>query len=99
MPPRSLFKSSIYRALLQLLLLLCLSLLFTSGFPHTTIAQFDDDVVIPESVVTFQVRLEPEKPRPGEHARIIVDLQIHPESGWHVFSVIPGEDDFAPIPT
>jgi len=99
MSPRSLFESSIFRALRQLLLLMYLSLLFTSGFPHTTIAQFDDDVVIPESVVTFQVRLEPEKPRPGEHARIIVDLQIHPESGWHVFSVIPGEGDFAPIPT
>jgi hypothetical protein len=64
MPPRSLFKSSILRALRQLLLLLCLSLLFTSWFPYTTIAQFDDDVVVPESVVTFKVRLEPEKPRP-----------------------------------
>ncbi len=99
MPPRSLFKSSIYRAFLQSVLALCLAILFTSWLPYTTIAQFDDDVVIPESVVTFQVRLEPEKPRPGEHARIIVDLQIHPESGWHVFSVIPGEGDFAPIPT
>ncbi len=78
MPPLSLFKSSILRALRQLLLLLCLSLLFISWFPYTTIAQIDDDVVIPESVVTFKVRLEPEKPRPGEHARIIVDVQMHP---------------------
>ena len=72
MPPSSLFKSSIFSALRQPLLLVCLSLLFTYGFPHTTIAQFDVEVVIPESVVTFQVRLEPEKPRPGEHARITV---------------------------
>ena len=64
MPTLSLFKSSILRALRKLLLLLCLSLLFTSWFPYNTIAQFDDDDVIPESVVTFKVRLEPEKPRP-----------------------------------
>ena len=78
---------------------LCLVLLFPFWLPSSTIAQFDDEVVIPETVVTYQVRLEPSNPRPGEHARIIADLQIHPDSGWHVFSVIPSEDDFAPIPT
>ena len=78
---------------------LCLVLLFPFWLPSSTIAQFDDEVVIPETVVTYQVRLEPSIPRPGEHARIIADLQIHPDSGWHVFSVIPSEDDFAPIPT
>ncbi|MBC8259174.1 MAG: thioredoxin family protein [SAR324 cluster bacterium] len=74
-------------------------LLLLTCFPYQTSAQFEDDVVIPEKVVSYQVRVEPLNPRPGEHARIIVDLEIHPESGWHVFSVIPGEDDFAPIPT
>ena len=59
--------------------------------------QVDDDVEIPENVVTFNARLEPENPRPGEHARIILDLKIH--HGWHVFSVIPSEGDFSPIPT
>jgi len=96
MPP-CLKKSSIYQTLLQFFLLL--SLLFISVLTDTARAQLDDDVVIPEKIVTFQVRIEPEKPRPGEHARIIVDLQINPESEWHVFSVIPGEGDFAPIPT
>ena len=77
---------------LMLLVLLLISLL-----PNSVFAQFEDEVEIPENVVTFQTRLEPEKPRPGEHARIILDLKIH--QGWHVFSVIPGEGDFAPIPT
>jgi thiol:disulfide interchange protein DsbD len=74
-----------------------LILLITSWLPTAASAQFEDDFEIPENVVSFQVRLEPEKPRPGEHARVIMDLQIH--QGWHVFSVIPGEGDFAPIPT
>ena len=77
--------------------LLFLILLFISWLPNSVFAQFEDEVEIPENVVTFQARLEPEKPRPGEHARIILDLKIH--QGWHVFSVIPGEGDFAPIPT
>ena len=77
--------------------LLLLVLLFISWLPNSVFAQFEDEVEIPENVVTFHARLESEKPRPGEHARIILDLKIH--QGWHVFSVIPGEGDFAPIPT
>ena len=77
--------------------LLFLILLFISWLPNSVFAQFEDEVEIPENVVTFQARLEPEKPRPGEHARIILDLKIH--QGWHVYSVIPDEGDFAPIPT
>ena len=77
--------------------IIILFLLLNLYFFSTTYAQFDDETVVPENVVSYEVRLEPEKPRPGEHARVVVDLQIH--KGWHVFSVIPGEDDFAPIPT
>ena len=77
--------------------LLFLILLLISWLPNSVFAQFEDEVEIPENVVSFQARLEPEKPRPGEHARIILDLKIH--QGWHVYSVIPDEGDFAPIPT
>ena len=77
--------------------LLLLVFLFISWLPSSVFAQFEDEVEIPENVVTFQARLEPEKPRKGEHARIILDLKIH--HGWHVFSVIPSEGDFSPIPT
>ena len=54
-----------------------LILLITSWLPTAASAQFEDDFEIPENVVSFQVRLEPEKPLPGEHARVIMDLQIH----------------------
>ena len=53
-----------------------LVLLFISWLPNSVFAQFEDEVEIPENVVTFHARLEPEKPRPGEHARIILDLKI-----------------------
>ena len=65
--------------------------------PGYASSQFDDEVLIPENVVTFNYRFEPNEPRPGEHARIIVELDVH--SGWHVYSVIPDKGEFAPIPT
>ncbi len=65
--------------------------------PDEARSQFDDEIVIPENTITYNYRLEPNEPRPGEHARIIVELEIH--SGWHVYSVIPNEGEFAPIPT
>ena len=65
--------------------------------PGYASSQFDDEVVIPENVVTFNYRFEPNEPRPGEHARIIVEVDVH--SGWHVYSVIPDKGEFAPIPT
>jgi thiol:disulfide interchange protein DsbD len=97
MPPFSSTNTNLSKSILLSGLLLLLVLLFISWLPNSVFAQFEDDVEIPENVVTFQARLEPEKPRPGEHVRIILDLKIH--QGWHVFSVIPGEGDFAPIPT
>ncbi len=77
-------------------IVICVFLLI-SYFSTYTFAQFGDEVEIPAKIVSFEFRVEPEKPRPGEHARIIVDLKIH--KGWHIFSVIPAEDDFSPIPT
>ena len=65
--------------------------------PGYASSKFDDEVVIPENVVSFNYRLEPSDPRPGEHARIVVELDVH--SGWHVYSVIPDKGEFAPIPT
>lgn len=58
-------------------------------------AQFVDD--IPESVLTFNPSLEPADPRPGEHARLVIELDVHP--GWHIYSVVPAEGEFPPIPT
>lgn len=52
---------------------------------------------IPESTITLSMRMEPAQPRPGEHARIIVQGDMHP--GWHVYSVVPAKDEFAPPPT
>ena len=76
---------------------LCLVIISIFLLPEYVSSQFDDDVVIPESIVTFNYRFEPSDPRPGEHVRIIVELNIH--SGWHVYSVIPDKGEFAPIPT
>ena len=77
--------------------MLCLALLIIILLPSYASSQFDDEIVIPENVLTFNYRLEPNEPRPGEHARIIVDIDVH--SGWHVYSVIPDKGEFAPIPT
>jgi len=71
--------------------------LLISYFSTNAVAQFDDEIEIPEEIVSFELNVEPKKSRPGEHLRVIVDLNIH--KGWHIFSVIPGDDDFAPIPT
>ena len=73
------------------LLLILLSCLLT--FP--AMAQFDDE--IPEEVLTFQTRLEPKDPRPGENVRLVLAFELHP--GWHVYSIIPAEGEFPPIPS
>ena len=97
MLPFNSVKTSLSKSMLLLGQVLFLVFLLNSWLPNSVFAQFEDEVEIPENVVTFQARLEPEKPRPGEHARVILDLKIH--QGWHVFSVIPGEGEFSPIPT
>ncbi len=58
-------------------------------------AQFDDE--IPEEVLTFQTRLESKDPRPGENVRLVLAFELHP--GWHVYSIIPAEGEFPPIPS
>ena len=97
MPPFISTKTSLSKLFFFTRPLFLLSFLIIYWLQNPVFAQFDDDVEIPENVVTFNARLEPENPRPGEHARIILDLKIH--HGWHVFSVIPSEGDFSPIPT
>ena len=97
MPPFISTKTSLGKLFLFTRPLFLLSFLIIYWLQNPVFAQFDDDVEIPENVVTFKARIEPENPRPGEHARIILDLKIH--HGWHVFSVIPIEGDFSPIPT
>ena len=91
-PARNFF--SYFSKLRQTLCLAIISIILLPGYASS---QFDDEVVIPENVVTFNYRLEPKDPRPGEHARIVVELDVH--SGWHVYSVIPDKGEFAPIPT
>ena len=55
---------------------LCLAIISIILLPGYASSQFDDQVVIPENVVTFNYRLEPNDPRPGEHARIVVELSL-----------------------
>jgi len=97
MLPISSLKKIKLKYLSQLKKIIILSLLMNNYFSTIAFAQFDDEIKIPEKIVSFEAILEPEKPRPGEHARVILNIKIH--QGWHIFSVIPGEDDFSPIPT
>ena len=97
MLPISSVKKIKLKFLSQLKKIIILSLLMNNYFSTIAFAQFDDEIKIPEKIVSFESILEPEKPRPGEHARVILNIKIH--QGWHIFSVIPGEDDFSPIPT
>ena len=97
MPSRYLIGWNFFAYLFQFAQILCLALISIILFPGNASSQFDDEIVIPENIVTFNYRFEPNKPRPGEQARIIVELDVH--SGWHVYSVIPNRGEFAPIPT
>ena len=72
-----------------------LLILFSCLLTFTAMAQFDDE--IPEEVLSFQTRLEPEDPRPGENVRLVLAFELHP--GWHVYSIIPAEGEFPPIPS
>ena len=71
-----------------------LLLLFFLLWPLAAMAQFDDPE-IPEIIVRVQSKLEPSDPRPGEHVRIVVTAQI--EKAWKIYSVVPSEEEFAPI--
>ncbi|MBT3226188.1 MAG: DUF255 domain-containing protein [Deltaproteobacteria bacterium] len=44
--------------------------------------------------VTIKFRLEPESVRPGEEIRVVMSLDI--EDGWHIYSLVPGEDTSIP---
>ena len=71
-----------------------LLLLFGGAAPVA--AQFDEPE-IPDQVVFPELALEPSDPRLGEQVRAVVRIEIH--KGWHVYSVVPAEGDFTPIPT
>ncbi len=74
------------------------ALLVSFVLPQTASAQFESsEVQIPEIVTTFSLSLQPENPRAGEHARILMKGKV--VEGWHVYSLIPSEDEFAPLPT
>ncbi|MAE16611.1 MAG: hypothetical protein CL911_04115 [Deltaproteobacteria bacterium] len=75
--------------------LIAFMLLFL-GEVSSALAQFDEPE-IPEQVVFPELALEPSDPRPGEQARVVVRLRLH--EGWHIYSVVPAEGEFAPIPT
>ncbi len=67
-------------------------------YPLGVQAQFaSQDPQIPETTITLNAYVEPSDARPGEHARVIVQGELHP--GWHVYSVVPAEDELAPPPT
>lgn len=74
--------------LLLFLLLFC--------WPGWVWGQFDEPE-IPDIIVTVQSALEPSDPRPGEQARLVVSAQI--EKGWKIYSVVPSQEEFAPIPS
>ncbi|MBF0279476.1 MAG: thioredoxin family protein [SAR324 cluster bacterium] len=77
-----------------ILTFLILSLFIPTGI----FAQFNQpQEKIPEIIATFSLHESPEAPRPGEHTRIIVKGEVI--SGWHVYSVVPSKDEFAPPPT
>ena len=76
MPPFISTKTSLGKLFLFTRPLFLLSFLIIYWLQNPVFAQFDDDVEIPEYVVTFNARLEPENPRPGEHARILSLIHI-----------------------
>lgn len=65
--------------------------------PTITLAQFGPQEQIPKNIISFSLALEPENPRPGEHLRAVVKGRVI--AGWHVYSLVPAKDEFAPPPT
>lgn len=77
------------------LFICCIFILFS---PLPLLAQFGfEEEKIPKNVVTWKLYSEPKTPRPGEHFRAILHVKLHP--GWHIYSIVPADDKFAPIPT
>ncbi len=57
----------------------------------------DGRQVLPSQLVRFETSVQPYEVHPGEHFRLLVTVKIAP--GWHIYSVIPSEDEYAPPPT
>ena len=67
-------------------------------FPVLAWGQFDSaEDPIPSEIVSFSLALEPDPPRLGEQIRAIITGHVIP--GWHVYSLVPAQDEFAPPPT
>jgi len=49
------------------------------------------------ALASFQGKLVPASVRAGEEVRAVISATI--EKGWHIYSVIPSEDELAPPPT
>ncbi|MBF0288796.1 MAG: thioredoxin family protein [SAR324 cluster bacterium] len=75
-----------------------ISLLAIFFFPATVFAQSPSSIPqIPEKTIVLSLELEPRNPNPGEHIRAIVKGELEP--GWHIYSLVPAKDEFAPPPT
>ncbi|MGK5093217.1 cytochrome c biogenesis protein CcdA [Deltaproteobacteria bacterium TL4] len=48
-------------------------------------------------LASFEAQMDPSNARAGEKVRVVVSANI--VEGWHIYSVIPSEDEFAPPPT
>ena len=48
-------------------------------------------------LATFHTKLDPSVIRPSEEVRVVITSEV--EEGWHIFSVVPSDDEYAPPPT
>ncbi len=67
-----------------------------SLFADTTKVNYESADSISDPV-TFKFRLEPKTVRPGEEIRVVMSLEI--AEGWHIYSLVPGEDATIPPTT
>ncbi|MBF0240042.1 MAG: hypothetical protein HQM12_20260 [SAR324 cluster bacterium] len=58
-------------------------------------AQFDES--IPATLVTFSGYMVPEESHPGEELRGVIEVTV--ATGWHIYSLVPSEEELAPPPT
>ena len=70
-------------------------LLALIGLPN--ILSADNQNLEYQNLVEIKAKFQPEAIRVGEKFRLVLDLRFKP--GWHIYSVIPSEDEDAPPPT
>ncbi|MDT8446415.1 MAG: cytochrome c biogenesis protein CcdA [bacterium] len=80
------------------LLLAALGLLLLPINLWATSAHLSDGLPVPgEEQIRFSAHLVPQDLRPGEAARLVV--QVDTEEGWHIYSVFEAPEEDAPPPT